>query len=125
MKIKAGLHTCPCLSSPEAEPEAKAHILLLIKEYDPREAGVRGKRAEAGKEGMLVSGATGYSVSNAPLPRGALNCSSRQPVPGGKEDVSISHWVTTLGSFLGTPADLKAESWLPTNRDAPGQELGV
>lgn len=29
------------LSSPEAEPEAKAYVLLLIKEYNPREVGVR------------------------------------------------------------------------------------
>lgn len=43
MKIKAGLHSCPSLSSPEAEPEAKAYVLLLIREYNPREVGVRGR----------------------------------------------------------------------------------
>lgn len=55
MKIKAGLHTCSSLSFPEAEPEAKVYVLLLIKEYSPREVGVRGKGAEAGTEGALVS----------------------------------------------------------------------
>ena len=46
LNVQAGLHTYPCLSSPEAGPEAKAHILLLIKEYDSQEVGV-------GRRGVL------------------------------------------------------------------------
>lgn len=49
------MHTCSSLSFPEAEPEAKVYVLLLIKEYSPGEVGVRGKGAEAGTEGALVS----------------------------------------------------------------------
>lgn len=58
LKIQAGLHTYPCLSSPEAGPEAKAHILLIIKEYDPQEVGVGRRGVRHGRWGLLVSDVT-------------------------------------------------------------------
>ena len=58
LNVQAGLHTHPCLSSPEAGPEAKAHILLLIKEYDSQEVGVGRRGVRHGRWGLLVSDVT-------------------------------------------------------------------
>lgn len=93
MKIKTGFHACPSLSSPEAEPEAKAYVLLLIKEYNPREVGARGRGPRQEKRQPDVRAAD-ISIAEARLLRGAANRRSRQPVPGGKKGASagaISH----------------------------------
>lgn len=49
LKIKTGLHTLPNPSFPEARPEAKASMLLLIKDYNSRK--VRARRTRASRRG--------------------------------------------------------------------------
>jgi hypothetical protein len=70
---------------PEAQPEAKAYVLLLIKKYIPREVEMQEKRREAEKQGVLLSSMAHCSVSKAPLLRGTGDSISKQCIPRGTE----------------------------------------
>lgn len=66
--MRGRFHTCPSLSSPEAEPEAQAYVLLFIKEYNSQEEGVWEKAGQGGRE--KTSRVADCSISKASIPKG-------------------------------------------------------